>query len=198
MEEMSSGVTKVLGYEPNELSVSFLLDRIHPDDKAYFLNFEYRIAEFFKKLPFEKIKSYKVQYDYRIKAKNDSYVRVLHQAVQMEYDTENFYRCFDVQTDITHIKPVGIPVFSIIGLDDEPSYYNIQDTNIFNKSYDLFTKREREILKYIVEGYNSRQIADNLFLSLHTISTHRKNILHKTDCKTPVDLVSKAINEGWV
>ncbi len=29
MEEMSAGVTKVLGYEPNEMSVSFLMDKIH-------------------------------------------------------------------------------------------------------------------------------------------------------------------------
>lgn len=198
IEFISDGVLDVLGYEPHEVNTGFLMSKIHPEDKSYFLNFEYRITAFFKPLPFDKIKNYKVQYDYRIKAKNNKYVRILHQAVQIDYDGNNFYRTLCLQTDITHIKQNGIPCFSIIGLDGEPSYYNIQDVDVFTRSYDLFTKREREILKYIVEGKNSNEIANELFISLHTVNTHRKNILSKADVKTPVDLVRKAINEGWL
>lgn len=198
IEFMSPGVKDVLGYEADEIDVMFLMDRIHPDDKPYFLNFEYRITEFFKPLPFDKIKNYKVQYDYRIRAKNNKYIRVLHQAVQIDYDANNFYRTLCLQTDISHIKQDGIPCFSIIGLDGEPSYYNIQNAEMPTRSYDLFTKREREILKSIVEGKCSKDIADELFISLHTVNTHRKNILCKAKAKTAVDLVSKAINEGWV
>lgn len=198
IENMSSGITKVLGYTPEEVNVAFMMDKMHPDDKSYFLNFEYRIAEFFKQLPYEKIKNYKAQYDYRIKHKQGHYVRVLHQAVQIEYDEKNFYRCFDIHTDISHVKLTGAPVFSLIGLDDEPSYYNIQDTNTFKKSFDLFTKRERQILKCIVEGKKSKEIALELHISSHTINTHRKNILNKADCTSPVDLCMKAINEGWI
>jgi len=62
----------------------------------------------------------------------------------------------------------------------------------------MFTKREREILKCIVEGKMSKTIADELCLSLHTVNTHRKNILAKAEVKTPVDLIAKAIKEGWL
>ena len=198
IEFMSAGITKVLGYTPEEVTVAFLMDKIHPEDRPYFLNYEHKIATFFKGLPFEKIKNYKAQYDYRLKNKDNKYVRILHQAVQVEYDETNFYRTFDLQTDITHLKPDGLPTFSIIGLDGEPSYYNITDQGAFTQSYDQFTKREREILKYIVEGKSSKAIADDLYLSLHTVNTHRKNILNKANCKTPVDLVSKALSEGWI
>jgi len=198
IEFMSEEVKDVLGYEPEEMTTMFFLDKIHPDDKSYFLNFEYKITEFFKALPFDKIKSYKVQYDFRLKAKNNKYVRILQQAVQIDYDETNYYRTLGVQTDISHIKKDGIPTFSIIGLDGEPSYYNIKDAEVFTKSYDLFTKRERQILKCIIEGKSSKDIADEFYISVHTVNAHRKNILLKANCKSPVDLVSKAINEGWI
>lgn len=152
IEFVSEGIIDVLGYTSNELTALFLMDNIHPDDKSYFLDFEYQITEFFKPLPYDKVKSYKVQYDYRIKAKNNKYVRVLHQAIQIDYDEKSFYRTLVLHTDISHIKPEVTPCFSIIGMDGEPSYYNVQHTQVFTKSYDLFTKREREILKLIVEG----------------------------------------------
>lgn len=198
IEFVSQGVKDILGYESEEITVQFFIDKIHPEDKSYFLNFEYRIAEFFKSLNFEKIKNYKVQYDIRIKAKDNNYIRILQQAIQVDYDETNYYRTLGIQTDISHIKKEGIPCLSIIGLDGEPSYYNIQDTAVFDKSYDLFTKREREVLKNIVEGKSSNSIAAYLNISLHTVNVHRKNILNKANCKTPISLVTKAITEGWV
>ncbi len=198
IEFISDGMNEVLGYNPDELSALFLMDNIHPDDKSYFLDFEYRIAAFFKTLPFDKIKNFKVQYDYRIKAKNNKYVRILHQAIQIDYDEDNFYRTLVLHTDISHIKQEGTPCFSIIGLDGEPSYYNVQDTPVFTKSYDLFTRREREILKLIVEGKSSKEIAGELYISLHAVNTHRKSILNKAGSKTPLDLLRKVISAGWV
>ena len=196
---VSEGIRIVLEYEPElEYTVIKMVDSIHPDDKIYFLNFEQKSIEFFKTLPFDKIQKYKAQYDYRIKAKNNNYVRILQQVVPIDYDETNFYRTLGIHTDISHIKQEGIPCFSIIGIDGEPSYYNIQDSLDFTKSYDLFTKREREVLKAIVEGKNSNTIANALNISLHTVNAHRKNILNKANCKTPVELVAKAITEGWV
>lgn len=198
IEFISEGARDVLGYEPDEMSVVLLMDKIHPDDKPYFLNFEYRITMFFKSLPFDKIKNYKVQCDYRVRNKSNEYVRILHQAVQIDYDSDNFYRTLCLHTDISHIKLEGVPCFSIIGLDGEPSYYNIQDAEVFTKSYDLFTKREREILKCIIEGKSTKDIANELYISSHTVSTHRKNIIHKANVKTPLELVAKAIHEGFI
>lgn len=195
---VSPSVTDVLGYQYEEMNILFFLNILHPDDKPFFLQFEQRITEFFKNLPFDKIHKYKMQYDFRMRAKDGRYVRLLHQAVQIDYDETNYYRTMSVDTDITHIKPAGTPSFSIIGLDGEPSYFNITEFNTLTQSFDLFTRREREVLKLIVENKSSKEIAELLFISQHTVNAHRKNILRKANAKTPLELVSKAIQEGWV
>lgn len=52
----------------------------------------------------------------------------------------------------------------------------------------LLSKREIEILKWVVEGYSSKQIADKLHLSLHTVNTHRKNMLSRTNSANAMEL----------
>ena len=61
-----------------------------------------------------------------------------------------------------------------------------------------FTKREIEVLKWVCEGYSSKQIADKLFLSIHTINNHRKNLLEKTNCKNLMEVLSYAIKSGII
>ncbi|WP_205941077.1 response regulator [Albibacterium indicum] len=41
------------------------------------------------------------------------------------------------------------------------------------------TKREKDILSLIAEGYTTSQIADKLFISTHTVESHRKNLMDK-------------------
>ncbi|WP_228446643.1 LuxR C-terminal-related transcriptional regulator [Chryseobacterium sp. 3008163] len=198
LEFISPHIKNILGYDSNEINALFFLDQIHPNDKPYFLNFENKLTEFLKELPLEKRGSYKFQHDYRIKTKTNNYIRLLHQIVPIEFDENNYYRSLVLHTDITHIKKEGTPCFSIIGFDDEPSYYNIEVTEKLTKSFDLFTKREKEVLKCILEGKNSKTIAEKLFISLNTVHNHRKNILTKAEVHNPLDLLSKSIKEGWI
>ncbi|MGE8377349.1 MAG: helix-turn-helix transcriptional regulator [Sphingobacterium sp.] len=62
----------------------------------------------------------------------------------------------------------------------------------------FFNLREKEVLKGIVDGMDSQEIADCLCLCIHTINTHRKNILAKAGVKTPMQLIKKTIEEGYV
>lgn len=197
-ENISPSLFKVLGYKPQTMTVGFFLEKIHPQDQSYFLNFEKTVVEFFNKIPAEKIPRYKIQYDFRIKNANNNYVRILHQLVVLQHNGNVLERSFGLHTDISHIKIEGIPLFSIIGLDDEPSFFNIQPKSFFEPSFELLSKREREVLRFIVEGKTSDKIANNLSISIHTVNSHRKHILEKTNTKTATELVVKSINEGWI
>ncbi len=58
---------------------------------------------------------------------------------------------------------------------------------------ELLTDRELEVFKLIGLGHSTSTIADKLFLSTHTIDTHRENIKRKLGCKNGADLIRQAI-----
>ena len=57
------------------------------------------------------------------------------------------------------------------------------------------TDREREILRLLVDGHPKKQIADELFLSFHTIDTHLRNIYVKLHVHSRSAAVAKALRE---
>ena len=59
----------------------------------------------------------------------------------------------------------------------------------------IITKREREILKLIVEGFTSSEIANMLYISTRTVETHRSNLMNKLELKNTAALVRYAIEE---
>ena len=58
------------------------------------------------------------------------------------------------------------------------------------------TPREREVLALILKEYTTQEIADQLFVSIRTVETHRKNLLNKFGVKNVVGLVIKALQMG--
>jgi DNA-binding NarL/FixJ family response regulator len=61
---------------------------------------------------------------------------------------------------------------------------------------DLLTKREKEILTLIASGLTDKEIAEKVFLSPLTVTTHRKNILSKLGLKNKVELARFAMEHG--
>lgn len=55
------------------------------------------------------------------------------------------------------------------------------------------TKREIEVLQLLTKGYSNKEIADQLFVSTHTVISHRKNISEKTGIKSASGLTMYAI-----
>jgi DNA-binding NarL/FixJ family response regulator len=69
-----------------------------------------------------------------------------------------------------------------------------------NSSIEKFniSDRELEIIKLIAEGYINKEIADKLFISNHTVNTHRKNIMQKLGINNTAGIVLFAVKEGLV
>ncbi|MCH2230490.1 MAG: response regulator transcription factor [Crocinitomicaceae bacterium] len=67
------------------------------------------------------------------------------------------------------------------------------DTGSFSCDAVVISKRECEIITLIAEGFTNAQIADKLFLSAHTINTHRKNIMSKLGVKNTAGIVMYAV-----
>jgi DNA-binding NarL/FixJ family response regulator len=63
---------------------------------------------------------------------------------------------------------------------------------------DILTKREREILGLIAHGLTDKEIAEKVFLSPLTATTHRKNILSKLGLKNKVELTRFALENKLI
>ncbi|SCY90335.1 response regulator [Flavobacterium caeni] len=72
-------------------------------------------------------------------------------------------------------------------LEAAASFYNPEN------SVPVITKREKEILGLICDGYTNPEIADKLFISLATANTHRKSLLAKFGAKNVASLVKMAV-----
>lgn len=77
---------------------------------------------------------------------------------------------------------------------------NVEDIDFESFSCEpvLLSDRECEIIKLIAEGQTNAQIADLLFLSNHTINTHRKNIMAKLGVKNTAGIVMYAVKTELV
>lgn len=94
-------------------------------------------------------------------------------------------------------------VKAITTLAEGDEYYSQPITQIIVKGFknrkqkdgdsqnpmNVLSKREKEVLALLIEGYNSKQIAEKLFLSERTVSNHRANMLQKCKVNNTVELV---------
>jgi len=67
-----------------------------------------------------------------------------------------------------------------------------------NNSHPMITKRESEILKLIADGLTNQEIADQLFISIFTVDSHRKNLLLKFNAKNTATLIKTVVSKGII
>jgi DNA-binding NarL/FixJ family response regulator len=79
------------------------------------------------------------------------------------------------------------------------------EINVNDLDFDSFTceaivlsERENEIIKLVAEGNTNNKIAELLFLSSHTVNTHRKNIMAKLGVKNTAGIVMYAVKMNIV
>ena len=80
-------------------------------------------------------------------------------------------------------KPLGFEV-------SEPDFNSEND---YVEELFGLTKREKEILCLVCNGMNTKEISEELFISLHTAETHRRNLLYKLDVKNTAQMVKVAL-----
>lgn len=199
VDMVSNDVQTVLGCQPSEFNIEYLLNNIHPDDRPWFLNHENKARDFLAELAVDKLTKYKMRHDFRVRKQDGNYVRILSQGMVFEHDENGvILRTLVVFTDITHLKPEGKPTLSFVGLDGEPSYIDVDVKEVFAVSKEFLSKREKQILLLIIEGKLSKEISEILHISKQTVDSHRNNMLAKNKLKNTSELIAKAIKQGWI
>lgn len=63
---------------------------------------------------------------------------------------------------------------------------------------DAPTRRERDVLEAVAKGMNTHEIAALLKISENTVETFRKRLISKFGAKNAIDMVVKAVSQGWI
>jgi DNA-binding CsgD family transcriptional regulator len=158
---------------------------------------------FLKTLPLEKYADYIFSYSYRFLNPDGDYLNLIQRYSYVPGNSMgNPVGAIGVIFDITHFKSD----YNVIHTIEEFTRQNNMLVNklVYKKVHpvyeiptqQLMSKRELEVLMYMAEGLSSKQIASKLGLSINTVNNHRKNMLHKMNCKSSSELLSYAIKYG--
>ena len=142
-------------------------------------------------------KNYKIINDYRIKNGKGEYIRVIDQHQVLELDAQgNIWLavCFiDISPD--QDKYTGVRSSIVNFKTGELVWEALEKTKEEHIPIKL-SPREKQILSLIKEGYLSKEIAEKLFLSVHTVNTHRQRILEKLNVGTSIEAIRYSSNLG--
>jgi DNA-binding NarL/FixJ family response regulator len=133
-----------------------------------------------------------------LKTKNNSgdYIDLLYQMCICFTETYNpTVYSIQINTDVSHLMESTFGYHYYTGNDI--SFFRYPDRELLKTGY-LFTQREFEIIKSISQGLESHEIAKKLFLSVHTVNTHRRNILSKTGNRSTHELVIELQERGLI
>jgi DNA-binding NarL/FixJ family response regulator len=103
------------------------------------------------------------------------------------------------------IEPAVMELFTdVISIAESRSDIVKKFEDIINKCcYDEpvreeLTSRERDVLIHLVNGESNKEISENLNISIHTVISHRRNIVRKTKIKSPSGLAIYAVTSGII
>lgn len=68
--------------------------------------------------------------------------------------------------------------------------------NLFDTDDGELTQRERKILEFMTYGYDNSEIAEHIYVSIHTVKAHVSTIIKKLNAKNRTDAACKAVRIG--
>lgn len=203
LDYVSPSVQNIFGIAQEDFTIESFMNILHPDDHDFFLKCENTVADYLtNRIAPENIINYKITYCLREKTISKGYRLFLLQTVTLQTTNDGaLLKVFGLHTDITHITALNNKKISLIGLMGEPSFLSIDvyaNGEAPSAPPPSFTSRELEIVKLLGEGNTTQEIAEMLFISTETVTTHRKNMLAKTGFKNSTQLLVYCIRNGFI
>jgi DNA-binding CsgD family transcriptional regulator len=138
----------------------------------------------------ENMLNYKFIVDYRICSVSGEYVRVIEQQSVLESDKAGnawlVLSVLDLSPDQSVSKPVQSGIFNM----KNNLFQSLQ--RFYSTDKAELSSREIEILQLIKAGKLSKEISEQLCISVHTVNTHRQRILEKLDANNSIEAIKYA------
>lgn len=167
-----------------------LITRIHEDDIVEKLALELQFITFVKTLPEECRQDYYLQHVLRMRDANGKYVYVTHRIYYLRYDNSgNVLLALCLYT-------IATPEQHQVGIIDSLTGEKVKETS--TEISTLLSEREKDVLRMIGEGKASKEIANSLCISTHTVNVHRQNILKKIGASNSTEAYNVARKLGII
>ena len=174
----SKNILQMIGVSADEINPGHYTQRVHPDDEERLGQARSRVFKMEKEIFKAQKGSSLTSYNLRIRNAKGNYNNLFVQDY-MFYSPIPYKAVFLIQvvTNIDWYKMKKDRFHHYAG--NELSLFKFPDQELLEIGPDL-SNREFEIIRLIEAGLSSKEIADKLFLSIHTVNTHRSNILGKS------------------
>jgi DNA-binding CsgD family transcriptional regulator len=186
--------TQMIGIEPAELNPSHFMEAMHPDDINGLSLGRSTLFRMEKDLFVAEKGTSLLSTNLKIRNPAGGYSNLLFQCYSFYSTIPNRgVFLFQIHTNIDWFKKIKNCYHYYVGND--MSYFRYPDEGLLMTGIS-FSKREFEIIRLMKSGLSSEQIAEKLFLSLHTVKTHRSNIRKKSGKTTISELIYDLMNRG--
>lgn len=158
-----------------------ILQLIHPDDLNSKYLQELRFFHFVRQQPKDKQSSFFLMNKLRMKSPAGNYIRVLHRLfyIAMSPSGNNLWLALCLYNPLLFdISAKGIVANAVSGQTIE-----LKDDNDLN----ILSRRERQVLQLISLGRTSKDIAEELYISINTVNRHRQEILNKLQVRNSIE-----------
>lgn len=165
---------------------------MHPDDVILAMESGYYFLKMAMNTTNTELKSYKLVNDYRIQTSENGWMRMNEEHQILETDSHgNVWLALSI-IDVSPNQNVNEPMSSRLVNQKTGEIISFAEvTSMF-----VLTNREKEILQLISTGNVSKQIADELHISVHTVNTHRQNIIEKMEVTNTAEAIQLASRIG--
>ncbi len=170
---------------------------IHPEDqlildKSLFKKITSFLSSIYEKNEEEK-QNYKFSYNFRMRKKDGNYISMSVISKVLTFNKKGkILLDFGLITPVNHILQTDKIILNISKSINDLDYDTVlQEEYNPEVSADLqLTEREFEIINLLKQGMDSKEMADHLCLSQHTVRNHRRNILRKTNTNKVTELLT--------
>ena len=174
------------GYTLEEFNTEDLVHYIHPEERELVKNLTQEVVRYVIRVDLRKAPAH-LFLSFRFRKKDGAYIKILRRSSSFELDVHGrLVSNFSLLTDISFIDSSNRVEwdFKANGIDGD-EFKNV----IYSVYRDFYTPREKEILVLIDEGLTTNQISERLYISSHTVATHRKKMLKKADASSASELI---------
>jgi len=193
----SKGFDAFLGFPKPIKSLVELYKLVHPDDIDEVATLTAIALKTGSNVNDNNAKKTHFVLDYRLRKASGEYVRILRQSSIINASTERgMISTVSICTDISNLKMTGPVDFRFTGKGEENFYKMVEKEKAVisgQRGLAVLSIREQEILHLISQGFRSQDIAEKLHVSVHTVNTHRRNMLKKLEVKTMAELMIKVL-----